>query len=549
MRRLGYLAAPAIIVSLLPALPSSSDEAPSPQSATSFVSTKCPRDVRADGRDIECGYVRVPENRDDPDGRMIKVAAAVLRAPSATTQPDPIVFLDGGPSFGAISSFAVDAYLAGADFAEDRDVILVDTRGTGTSTPRLGCPEFDVANVRSVYAGRRVDSQEVPIYHAALRHCRDRFTDRGIDLAAYNSAESAADLDALRLALGVDDWNLLALSADGTLALTYMRLYPEHIRSAVIDTGMSPQMQWILDYDRGLAEMLDSVFKGCHQNAACQARYPGVRHRFDRMVERLNSHPRIIELPDFRPEPVRVRLAGFNFYVDAAFFIFPGDRSTPPDIPHLFDFVWRATHGHLAKVYRQLIGNGPATNDHTNDFLAQGKSLSYLCHDQINFLTRNDLRDAADDVPAMRRRYLAPNFDLTEGAPGVLSPAGCKIWRVGRADPVQIEPVSSQIPTLVLAAEYDLGVPAFVVRDIGATLPNSYSYEFPASGHLVLASYNTASDCSRTIATAFLDTPTAEPDASCIADLPPFDFTPPDDRGRLVTQHAWRGPTAAQPAL
>jgi pimeloyl-ACP methyl ester carboxylesterase len=142
------------------------------------------------------------------------------------------------------SPTAVDAYFAGASFTADRDLVLVDTRGTGASTPYLGCPELDEAEVTSFYSGPTVNVDALHIYRPALRECRHRLTAQGIDLASYNSAESAADIEALRKALGVERWNLLAASADGTLGLTYMRLFPKGIRRTIIDSGMSTQMLW-----------------------------------------------------------------------------------------------------------------------------------------------------------------------------------------------------------------------------------------------------------------------------------------------------------------
>lgn len=158
-----------------------------------------------------------------------------------------MVFLAGGPSFGAISAFARDSYFAGASFIQDRDLILVDTRGTGLSQPRLGCPEFDQADQSSFYA-HPILSSIVTDFTQAVTVCRDRLTATGIDLAAYTSAESAADLDTLRRALGYQQWNLLAISADGVLGLTYMRLYPDHIRSALLDSGIAPTQLWDIDF-------------------------------------------------------------------------------------------------------------------------------------------------------------------------------------------------------------------------------------------------------------------------------------------------------------
>src|SRR6185503_115650 len=131
---------------------------------------------------------------DSADGR-IRVAAAIVHASSSHPAPDPIVFLDGGPSFGAIAPFALDLYFADAPYAADHDLILVDTRGTGFSEPRLGCPELDRARVASFYAGRFLNSRSLPIMQRALRHCRDRLTAAGVDVSAYDSAEGATDLE------------------------------------------------------------------------------------------------------------------------------------------------------------------------------------------------------------------------------------------------------------------------------------------------------------------------------------------------------------------
>jgi pimeloyl-ACP methyl ester carboxylesterase len=500
--------------------------------AVTFVTTPCPDGVFPPDAYVDCGFVRVPENRAEPDDGSIKVAAAVVHATSPDPEADPIVFLDGGPSFGAISPFALDLYFAGADFAADRDIILVDTRGTGFSTPRLGCPELDQANVDAFYAGTFINSRALPIYQRALARCRDRLTAAGVDVAAYNTAESAADLEALRSALGVQRWNLLAISADGVLGLTYMRMFPSGIRSAIIDSGISTQTLWGLDYERGLVEELERMFAGCRANAACNARYPGIRRAFYALVERLNARPITLAFPDFQPSPVRLRLDGVNVFVDALYSIFPGDREFPEQIHRLLNGIWRETHGGLVAIWRDNVGTGPVVVEHVNDFVAQGKSMSYICRDELAFLTRGDLRRAARDLPPFAPRYLAQGYDLIDGFTYPFSPAGCDVWDVGRAKRVQFKPVSSDIPTLVLAGEFDTGVPPYVVRQIPPTLPRSTYVEVPASAHLQLASYNIGSDCARAIATEFLARPWRAPDTSCVDSLPEFDFTPPADAGR-----------------
>ena len=545
-RRLAGVAVGIAVLGGLIAVQPSAARAPGP--ARTFHSMPCPANTFPAHVRVDCGFIRVPEWRAHPNGRKIRVAAAVMHTAARHPRPDPIVFLDGGPSFGAISPFAPTYYFTHAAYAKRRDVILVDTRGTGLSRPRLGCPEVDRAEVDAFYAGPTVDSRAAPIYRHAIRACRHRLIARNIHLAAYNTAESAADLDALRRALGVQQWNLLAISADGPLGLTYMRLYGDGIRSSVIDSGQSTQMLWGLDYDRGLSRQLAAVFRGCRANASCNAAYPGLRHAFYRKVHSLQAHPVTISLPQFEPRPVALSLDGVGLYADAIYSIFPGDEFDPNQVPDLLDRLWRETHGELVAVYHELLGNGPVTNGHASAFAPEGKSLSYICHDESNFTTRADLRRAARDLPPFAPRYLDPGYDLADGSTAFISPAGCAAWNVGRADPVQHRAVHSDIPTLVLAGEYDAGVPAYIVRQVTARLTHARYYKFPASAHLQLASYTNGSGCARAIATQFLAHPTVRPDSSCVADLPPLDFTiPPPARVHASRAAAGRFAPVVQP--
>jgi TAP-like protein len=157
-------------------------------------------------------------------------------------------------------------------------------------------------------------------------------------------------------------------------------------------------------------------------------------------------------------------------------------------------------------------------------FLYELKTMSYGCRDLVGFITRADLRQTARDLPGLAPLFLDPDYELPNGAP--VSPAGCRHWRVGVADPAQHQPVRSSIPTLVLAGEYDSAVPPLIVRQIPPTPRRSFYYEFLAAPHNQLANFNPVSSCARSIADQFLNAPTRRPDASCIRSLPPFDFTP-----------------------
>ena len=494
---------------------------------SAFVTRPCPKELGAPKHtDVDCGFIRVPVDRSRPGSRMIKVAAAVVHSHDAQVAPEPILVLPGGPSAPAIQPFYLQYYFKNAAWAAGHDVVLVDTRGTGSSSPRLACPEIDRAEVAHFYAKPYVGSASHRIIGGALRECRRHLVRRGIDPAAYTTSAGVADLEDLRAALGVTQWNLLAVSADGVLGMSYVREHPTSIRATIVDSGLSPQMLGVLDYERGVSLELDKIFRGCAADRACRHRYPHVRGAFMALVHRLQKHPQVIRIPDFRPHPVSIKVTGAGLYADAMFGIFPGDRFSRNEIPGLLERIWRETHGELTEVYRDLLGVGPATNEHASDFVSLGKTMSYECHDVTNFITRGDLRRAARALPVFAERYLGSSFDLGQFFASPRSPAGCRIWKVGRAAPEQHQPVASDVPTLVLAGEYDIGVPPYVVQQIDDALTHATYVELPASAHLQLASFNAGSTCARSIARAFLAAPLAAPDTACVDTLPELDFAP-----------------------
>jgi len=182
----------------------------------------------------KCGYLVVPEDRTQPDSRMIRLYAVVAPAASDNPKPDPIVFLSGGP--GAPAVVAVDHYRGLLrTMLQERDLVAFDQRGVGLSEPALDCPEYEEA-VLGTY-GADVGSEEARqrMFHA-MRACRDRLTEEGVNLSAYTSASSAADVHDLMEALGYDRYNLYGGSYGTRLALTIMRDYPDEVRSAVLDS-------------------------------------------------------------------------------------------------------------------------------------------------------------------------------------------------------------------------------------------------------------------------------------------------------------------------
>ena len=174
--------------------PSAAADIPKPD----FEPSGCPFEIPYN-MSITCGYVSVPEMHDKPGGDRIRLAVAVVKDFSATHRPDPVILLTGGPGEKTIHNGGDIATLL-AHTHPDRDLILFDQRGVGLSEPALDCPgwvdaQYDVLDESDQYI---VLQQPFD----ALVECRDELVERGVNLSAYNTTQSAADVNPIRQALG-----------------------------------------------------------------------------------------------------------------------------------------------------------------------------------------------------------------------------------------------------------------------------------------------------------------------------------------------------------
>src|SRR5579875_1167046 len=193
------------------------------------------------GRDVRCGFVVVPENRAAPNSPTIRLAVAIFKSPRPHPKPDPFVFLQGGPGGSIVSDLGstVTKKNRVTDYPADRDLVLLDQRGTGLSQPSLACKETTALDYRTLDQNLSLQRQ-VTLEVQATQQCRNRLAAAGIDLNAYTTVADAADVADLRVALGYPSLNLYAVSYGTRLALTVMRTHPQGIRSVVLDSVEPP---------------------------------------------------------------------------------------------------------------------------------------------------------------------------------------------------------------------------------------------------------------------------------------------------------------------
>ncbi|MFD8305171.1 alpha/beta fold hydrolase [Streptomyces sp. NPDC059690] len=477
------------------ALPQS-ERAPT-QPSSRFEPSPCPT-TYGPLKDTRCGFLVVPENRAHPSTRTLRLAVALVSSASPRPHRDPIVFLTGGPGADALGNISE---LTEAGLNHDRDLVVLSQRGTFSSQRPLTCPEID-----QFYADRVHLLYDAPStgdrYAQAAARCHERLTAQGLDPAAYNTSENAADLADLRKVLGIREWNVLSHSYGTQLALTYMRMFPQGIRSVTVD-GVVPPSQATPGWTwSSMREAFDNMVSACAAQPSCRQRYPDIGATFLRMVRRLEAKPVTTYATVPQVGRVKVVLDGgalLNWLVRAS--------HAPADFPLAVDEL---AHDHPGRIAEQWAS---AWIPGSQGMFAHGFSLSVWCSEWVPFETPGEqLAKGQRAFPELPRTVLAqaPQLPFLRQA--------CQQWNVPKA-PDSIRAVTrSSIPTLAISGSFDAQTGAQWGRFVARTLSRSTVVTLAGVAHGTFDN-----PCGAKVITSFFDNPD-NPDTRCVSSVKPPTF-------------------------
>ena len=449
-----------------------------------------------DGQTVKCGYVTVPESRQNPNGAKVQLAVAIFKSPNVQNDTSPVVRLEGGPGGPSLDDWA--RYITSSNlstFVFHHDLIMFDQRGTGYSTPSLKCPEilqlqYATLNIHlSAAASEQMELQ-------AVQACHDRLLKAGVDLNAFNVQENAADVHDLIQALGYKQANLYGVSYGTRLALTTMRLYPSVIRSVVLDSVYPPQENRT-ELPSSAQRVFNVLFQGCAANTSCATQYPQLDSVFYQLVTTLNANPVHFQTTNaITGKNYNVVMAGDDF----VFVLFSALYASQliPALPKMIFQVRDKDYSILSQVYGEV---------EFDDTFSDGMFYSDECNEDWSFLSQNDINSSLQGVTPQIQPALKSSLQQEYDS--------CHIWNVQKAPAVQKQPVVSDIPTLVLTDEYDPITPPANGKQAAQTLKHSYYFLFPGLGHG--AEYN--APCVNSIISAFDDTPIQQPSGACVASM------------------------------
>lgn len=433
-----------------------------------------------------CGWLEVAENRADPAGRRLRLHIAVIPALRLQPAADPLFVLSGGPGQAA-SDFYTALSAAFGRVRRDRDIVLVDQRGTGRSN-RLDCAFDEDADFT------RADPQE------GLTQTRACLTALKADPRYYTTSVAVRDLDEVREALGYATLNFYSVSYGTRVAQHYMRRYPQRVRTAILDGVVPVDLALGPDASLQAQRALDSMFDRCATDTSCQARFPTLRRDFDDLRARLRTSPVRMQVPD--PLTAQVTDTTFGEWeLGAAVRLLSYSDETASVLPLLiYQAHAQQPQGMIAQYL--MISRSMQTQ------IAYGMNFSVTCSEDAPHWAA-----APVDADELRRSYLGDS--LMTGMTTV-----CSVWPRGPVDEDFNAPLRSDVPTLLLSGGNDPVTPAAYGERAARSFTHGRHITLQGQGHGQLA----VSCMPRLVAQFIENRELSDTDVKCLDNVVPTPF-------------------------
>lgn len=485
---------------------------PSPKPTVSYTplleKTQCPFDILA-GVDVSCGYVLVPEDRTGDPSHTIKLAFAVYHSTSKNPAPDPVVFLQGGPGGEAVKLSADAYHILVAPFLPKRDFIAFDQRGTGLSEPALKCDELTKTFSQDIH-GLIPGTTRNLVYSNSFLSCQGLMSTEGVNLNAYTTVASAADVKDLLAVLGYQKADLYGASYGTRLAQVVTRDHPEIVRSVILDSVVPVETNLFSKYPEAIEYALKTMFDGCAADPKCNAAYPQLETTFWELIAKLDTYPVSITTSNYPTGTITENVDGSTFMA-----VILGSLKQSPLISTAPQTIYRFKDGD----YSTLIV-AQSSLPFAFEGISPGLYISMMCHEHVLATTPDGLQAATAGRQDIREYAWLPFYgnaaDLFKT---------CKSWGAIGPEFGENDPLTSDIPTLIITGKYDPTTPPIFAQQVASRLSHSYYFEFPNQGHTPTAA--DSSGCAMDTVLAFLNDPSVEPDRSCLDKMSEVHFLVP----------------------
>ncbi|MBT9492104.1 MAG: alpha/beta fold hydrolase [Paucibacter sp.] len=455
------------------------------------------RPCRIEGmpNELQCGSIKRPLNPAAPDGTQIDIHFLVVPAMARNKQPEPVLMLAGGPGQSAMAVAPIVMSRL-ARLNNRRDIVFIDQRGTGKSAPLQCADERDLPTPEALDAKAQLKRLET---------CRQDLAKlpHG-DLRFYSTTIAMQDFEAVRVALGAPQWNLVGASYGTRAALEYLRLFPAQVRRTVLDGVAPPDMVLPASFSTDGQAALDAALLACEKDAICAEQFPRLRQQWAALLQ---STPRTISVR----HPLTGQAESFSLSREMLL------RSVrlPLYSPALAAALPAAIAAASAGQFEGLMGLSSVIAGGKSSRLAMGMHFSVVC---------------AEDVPRLAQSSDRAGADFGQ-ADALLYAQVCQQWPRAEIAPAFYSMPATRSPVLLLSGGADPATPprhgeraAKALAAANAKLVQHVVV--PEAGHGVMGV-----GCMRELLFRFIDAKTdalALPlDAACVIKIPrPGAFLP-----------------------
>jgi pimeloyl-ACP methyl ester carboxylesterase len=438
----------------------------------------CPDDVETTFlTPHECGILTVLVDRAEPTGATLSLLVGKVPPPAGAAAPG--LGTSFGPNFG--DSEVMSGAMAAGAARMGRTSLQLEWRGSGPhNSTSLACPEVDELRVGA--AGVLHDDPGIrEAFTGAISACAARLRSQGVDPGDYTAEAMAQDVEDLRVAAGVDTWEMAgSYGTQSAVLLTYLDRHPGRVKAAYLDSPSFTSPAGFHGGAAALQDALDELVRSCEQAATCAADHPDLAALWTRALDRTTTTP-LVGRVAVDGQDVTV-LVDAPKLVRMARFALGGEGAPLAALPRI---IHEAALGNLApELARAVVGDpvfcsGYRPLCHDSRF-SLGLYLTHLCGAAP--LTGADRSEATRGTGPGHPAYAA----VYEDSPYTQA---CEVWGVDPAPTKPSEPsgATAGIPMLMMSGSLDSFSPPADTRDAASAMgPGVHVLEVPGGTHNVL---------------------------------------------------------------
>ncbi|MEM9292306.1 MAG: alpha/beta fold hydrolase [Acidobacteriota bacterium] len=406
--------------------------------------------------DARCAKVPVPENWQQPDGRQIELSLAVIPAQSDEPAPDPLVPLAGGPGQAILEVYpAIAGSFRGIN--RERDIVLLDQRGTGESHPFPCFPDTeDPAELLSQPSDEELEGH--------FQGCLDAFDGNP---RYYTTVEAVKDLEHVLDRLGAPQANFLGVSYGTRLGLAFLRELPDRVRTLTLDAVVDWNFVVGDTFGRDAERAFQNLLRRCAADRGCSQAYPQLEEDFEALYRRLQERgPQLVRFAHPRTAEMIEAEIGWGQVSGLLRALLYSPQSTAL-VPLLIHDALK--NDDLGRFAARAI----AVSEPEDLMMYQGLFFSVICSEDWPELKDRPVVDAETQ---RANALFAGEFVRSVRI-------GCGIWPSNPAPPELRQPVTADVPTLLLSGPDDPVTPPTYAQTVAASLPSSLALEIPGGAH------------------------------------------------------------------